>query len=101
MAVFLTVTEKKNEADILKFANNRDFGKVAFVSEKISGLKSWKKRKLYEVVITLNEGDIMIVPELSRLGLSRSDVLDVLTEKQVQVYPVKENFQLNGTDMQS
>jgi len=46
----------------------------------------------------------MIMPELSRLGRSRSDVLDVLnklTEKQVQVYSVKGNFQLNGTDMQS
>jgi DNA invertase Pin-like site-specific DNA recombinase len=94
----------KNESDILKFANSRDFGKVEFVSEKISGLKSWKKRKLFEVVNTLNPGDLLIVPELSRLGRSLSDVLDVLnnlTEKKVQVYSVKENFQLNGTDMQS
>jgi DNA invertase Pin-like site-specific DNA recombinase len=94
----------KNESDILKFANSRGFGKVEFVSEKISGLKSWKKRKLSEVVNTLNPGDILIVPELSRLGRSLSDVLDILnnlTNKQVQVYSVKENFQINGTDMQS
>jgi DNA invertase Pin-like site-specific DNA recombinase len=46
----------------------------------------------------------LIVPELSRLGRSLSDVLDILnnlTNKQVQVYSVKENFQINGTDMQS
>ena len=95
---------EKNEADILKFANSRDFGKVEFVSEKISGLKTWRKRKLFEVVTTLNEGDVLIVPELSRLGRSLSDVLDVLnklTEKKVQVYSVKENFQLNGIDMPS
>jgi DNA invertase Pin-like site-specific DNA recombinase len=95
---------QKNEADILKFANNRDFGQVEFMSEKISGLKSWKKRKLFEVVTSLNEGDILIVPELSRLGRSLSDVLDVLnklTEKKVRVYSVKENFQLNGIDMPS
>lgn len=94
----------KNEADILKFANSKDFGRVDFVKEKISGLKSWKKRKLFDVVDTLQGGDVLIVPELSRLGRSLSDVLDVLstlTEKQVKVYSVKENFQLNGQDMQS
>ena len=94
----------KNEADILKFANSKDLGKVEFVSERISGLKTWKKRKLFDVVTTLNDGDILIVSELSRLGRSLSDVLDVLnklTEKKVYVYSVKENFQLNGTDMQS
>jgi len=94
----------KNEAAILKFANNKDFGKVEFVSEKISGMKSWKKRKLYDVVQRLNPDDILIVPELSRLGRSLVNVLDILNElsdKQVRVYSVKEDFQLNGDDMQS
>lgn len=94
----------KNEADILKFANTHDFGKVEFVSEKVSGTTSWKKRKLFEVVESLSAGDILIVPELSRLGRSLVNVLDVLNElskKQVKVYSVKEGFQLNGDDMQS
>ena len=94
----------KNESEILRFANNNDFGKVKFVSEKISGLKSWKKRILNDVVEQLNEDDILIVPELSRLGRSLTDILDVLnklTEKKVKVFSVKENFQINGEDMQS
>lgn len=95
---------QKNEADILRFANSREFGKVEFVSEKISGLKSWKNRKLYQVVSDLKEGDVLIVPELSRLGRSLGDVLDILntlTQKKVKVFSVKENFQINGEDMQS
>ena len=67
-------------------------------------MKSWKNRKLYEVVQRLNEGDVLLVPELSRLGRSLKDILDVLNElsdKQVKVYSVKENFQLNGDDIQS
>ena len=95
---------EKNEAAILKFANDRDFGKVVFVSEKISGAKSWKKRKLFDVVENLNAGDILIVPELSRLGRSIIDVLDVLnilTNKEVKVFSVKEASQLNGTDLNS
>lgn len=94
----------KNEAAILKFANDKDFGKVEFISEKVSGTMSWKKRKLFEVVNIMNKGDILIVPELSRLGRSLVDVLDVLntlSDKDVKVYSVKENFQLNGQDIQS
>lgn len=95
---------EKNEAAILKFANNRNFGKVEIISEKVSGMKSWKKRKLFYVVQSLTAGDILIVPELSRLGRSLVNVLEVLNilkDKDVKVFSVKENFQLNGDDMQS
>ena len=67
-------------------------------------MKSWKKRKLNDVVQSLTTNDILIVPELSRLGRSLVNVLDVLNilkEKDVKVFSVKENFQLNGDDMQS
>ena len=95
---------EKNENAILKFANDHDLGKVEFVSEKVSGAKSWKNRKLTEVVEKLQTGDNLIVPELSRLGRSLVEVLEVLnilSGKEVKVYSVKENFQLNGKDMQS
>ena len=95
---------EKNKAAILSFANDKDFGQVHFITEKVSGMKSWKKRKLSYVVETLQAGDVLIVPELSRLGRSLPDILDVLqtlSNKKVKVFSVKENFQLNGDDMQS
>ena len=96
---------EKNKAAVLAFANAKGFiGKVEFVEEKISGLKSWKKRKLNDLVQSMASGDVLIVPELSRLGRSLVEVLEVLNalkDKQVKVYSVKENFQLNGDDMQS
>jgi DNA invertase Pin-like site-specific DNA recombinase len=95
---------EKNETNVLKFANEKELGHVEFIREKISGTKSWKKRKLFDVVQMLNPDDVLIVPELSRLGRSLVNVLDVLNElsnKHVQVFSVKENFQLNGDDMQS
>jgi DNA invertase Pin-like site-specific DNA recombinase len=52
----------------------------------------------------LQQGNRLIVPELSRLGRSLVEVLEVLnvfTEKKVAVYSVKENFRLNGRDIQS
>lgn len=96
---------EKNKADILSFNNSKQFGGyVEFVEEKVSGAKSWKKRRLAQVVEDMQSGDKLIVPELSRLGRSLVEVLEVLkelTDKEVAVYSVKENFQLNGADMQS
>jgi DNA invertase Pin-like site-specific DNA recombinase len=95
----------KNRADVLAFANAKGFvGRVAFVEERVSGLKSWRKRKLAQVVEDLKQGDILIVPELSRLGRSLVEVLEVLnvlTDKDVAVYSVKEAFQLNGQNIQA
>lgn len=95
---------EKNEANVLRFANAKELGHVEFITEKISGTKSWKKRKLFDVVQMLNAEDVLIVPELSRLGRSLVNVLDVLNElsnKHVQVYSVKEDFNLSGDDIQS
>lgn len=95
----------KNKADVLEFANRNGFlGGVTFVEEKVSGMKSWKNRKLADLVYSMAPGDVLIVPELSRLGRSLIEVLQVLTElkdRSVSVYSVKENFKLNGDDMQS
>ena len=46
---------EKNKADILTFANNRDFGKVKFVEEKVSGTKNWKNSKIKQVIDDLKQ----------------------------------------------
>ncbi len=94
----------KNKAAILDYANRNAMGQVTFIEEQISGATSWRKRKLREAVESLSEGDKLIVPELSRLGRSITQVLEVLailSEKGVAVFSVKEGFQLNGDDLQS
>ena len=48
---------------------------------------------------TLSNNDVLIVPELSRLGRSTLEVLEirkVLKDKEVNVYSVKEGLELNG-----
>jgi DNA invertase Pin-like site-specific DNA recombinase len=91
---------EKNKADILTFANNRDFGKVKFVDEKVSGTKNWKARKIKQVIDSLNTGDRLIVPEFSRLGRSMLEIMEMLSilkDKEVNVYAVKGNWELNGS----
>ena len=91
---------EKNKADILKFSNDRDFGKVQFFEEKVSGKKSWKEREIKKLIDELGEGDRLIVPELSRLGRSMLEIMEILAvakEKGIAIYDVKNGWDLNGT----
>jgi len=58
----------KNKADILHFANEKNFGKIEWVEETFSGAKSWKDRKISGLVDELNKDDSIITSELTRLG---------------------------------
>ncbi len=91
---------EKNKAEILKLANDKDLGKVLFEEERISGKVSWKKRKISEVLKSLQEGDNLIVSELSRLGRSMLECMEILsiaTENKINIYAIKGNWQLDNS----
>lgn len=91
---------EKNKADILRLANDADLGKVRFVEEKISGKISWRKRKVAEILEELVRGDALIVSELSRLGRSMLECMEILSvalQKGVSVYSVKGNWKLDNS----
>jgi DNA invertase Pin-like site-specific DNA recombinase len=91
---------EKNKADILHLANDKKFGHVEWVEEKVSGKLSWKDRKIKTVLDELQKGDNLIVAELSRLGRSMLDIMEILKiakDKEINVYAVKGNWTLNGT----
>ena len=84
----------------MKLANDKDFGKVQFIEEKVSGKKSWKERKIKQVIDDLKEGDRLIVPELSRLGRSMLEIMEMLSiakDKGIYIYAVKGGWELNGS----
>jgi DNA invertase Pin-like site-specific DNA recombinase len=94
----------KFQAAILKFANDKKFGHVEFVEEVVSGRVHWRKRKIGALIDELGEPDRILVPELSRLGRSTLEVLDILKtarDKGIAVYDAKGNLELNGDSMQS
>ncbi len=91
---------EKNKAEILALANDKDLGRVEWVEEKVSGTKDWRKRRLGEILLSLQAGDTIIVPELSRLGRSTLQILEIMKvarEKEISVYAVKGGWSLNGT----
>jgi DNA invertase Pin-like site-specific DNA recombinase len=91
---------EKHKSEILAFASDRKLGKVDWVEEQVSGAKTWKNRELGKVVDTLQEGDWLIVPELSSLGRSTLDILDCLAalrEKGVNISAIKGAWNLDGS----
>lgn len=91
---------EKNKAAILHLANEKNFGKVHFIEETISGKINWRKRKIAKILDEAKRGDRIIVSELSRLGRSMLECMEILsiaTEKGVAIYAIKGNWQLDET----
>ena len=91
---------EKNRADILMLANKEDLGRVRFVEEKISGKTPWRKRKIAAVIEELQAGDALIVSELSRLGRSMLECMEILSiaaARKIHVYAIKGNWRLDET----
>lgn len=91
---------EKNKADILKLANSLELGHVTFVEETVSGTVSWKKRKIAEILENTHEGDNIIVSELSRLGRSMLECMEILSiasQRGINIYAVKGNWRLDST----
>ena len=90
----------KNKADILKLANSLELGHVHFEEEKLSGKISWRNRKIAKILDNAQPGDNIIVSELSRLGRSMLECMEILSiasKKGVNVYAVKGNWRLDSS----
>ena len=91
---------EKNKADILTLANKLNLRQVLFIEEKLSGKLSWRKRKIYTIFNDLNEGSNFIVSELSRLGRSMLECMEILsiaTKRGIRIYAIKGNWHLDDT----
>jgi DNA invertase Pin-like site-specific DNA recombinase len=89
---------EKNKADILRFANDHDLGKVHFVEDIASGRTPWRARRIAGILEESKAGDALIVAELSRLGRSMLECMEILalaTRQGLRVYAVKGNWQLD------
>ena len=91
---------EKNKMDILKLAHNEHLGHVHFVEEKVSGKVSWRNRKIAKVLDNAQTGDYIIVSELSRLGRSMLECMEILSiaaQKGINIYAVKGNWRLDSS----
>jgi len=95
---------EKNKDDILRFANDKKLGNVEFIEETISGKSNYKERQLGKLINDLKAGDVLLVPELSRLARSITQILEVIEickNKKIVLYSLKENFSTKDDSIQS
>lgn len=93
-------TVENQKLVIKEFCRCHRIAKLNWISESISGTKNPEKRKLGELINHVNEGDVVVITELSRLGRSLImifNVLQIFLEKKVNVIAIKENYELGET----
>ena len=91
---------EKNKADILLLAHRKDLGRVHFVEETVSWRVPWRHRKLAAILEELRPGDSLVVSELSRLGRSMLECMEILaiaTQKGLKLHTVKGEWQLDSS----
>ena len=62
---------------------------IGIYNRSITGKAPWKTRKIKSLIDDLQKMDRLIVPELSRLGRSMLEVMEILsvcTERGIEVY---------------
>jgi DNA invertase Pin-like site-specific DNA recombinase len=71
----------------LTLANHHNLGQVKFVEEKVSGKISWHKRRIAQIIEDLKKGDRLVVSEMSRLGRSMLECMEILSIAMERGYP--------------
>jgi len=96
-------TVENQRFEIKKFCKQEMIKVDCWIEETISGTKDIDKRKLGELLIRLQKGDILICSELSRLGRNLLMIMSILNEcmkNDIQVWTIKDNYRL-GSDISS
>ena len=92
-------TTENQRYEILKYADEKKLHIDRWIEETISATKHLSHRKLGNLINHMQEGDILLVTELSRLGRSLMEVMSILhtlMEKEVKVFTTKERYELGN-----
>ena len=84
---------QKQEHLLLKYAQQHELKVNEFINIEISSRKGTKERRIDELLDRLNDGDVLLVAELSRLGRNMFEVINIinqLSEKGVEVVFIRQ-----------
>ncbi|HBD7284202.1 TPA: recombinase family protein [Legionella pneumophila] len=108
IAYIRTSTDKQDlnnqKLEIFEYAKKHQLQVNDFIEMSISSRKTSKERRIDEMLSALNDADILIVTELSRLGRSTAEVIGLINEllqKQVRVIAIKQQLDIKQHDMTS
>lgn len=107
---YLRVSTDKQDIDrqkleVLQYAHSRKLTVDDFMEVHASSQRSFKQRLLHELFDRLKPGDTLLVSELSRLGRSLGQIIqivDSLIKHDIRFVAIQQNIVLDGKqDMQS
>jgi DNA invertase Pin-like site-specific DNA recombinase len=84
---------------ILDYAHQHKMTIDEFISIQVSSRKTLKQRGILELLDSLEPKDILLVSELSRLGRSVGQIIqmvDYLVKNQIRLVAIKESIELSG-----
>lgn len=92
------LTNQRHE--ILSYTNQHNLKVDEFIEVQLSSHKTPKQRRIDELIQKLGSTNTLIVTELSRLGRSTSEVIDLvnnLIKNRIRLIIIKQNIIINGT----
>ena len=90
--------------ELLEFARKKSLVIDEFMEITISSRKTSKQRRIDELLERLDQADTLMVTELSRLGRSTSEVIELvntLAKRDVRVIICKQNLDISKQDINS
>lgn len=92
------------ELEIRRYADSKNLNITEVIAVSMSSKKLALQRRIEELLGKVNTGDTLIVTEISRLGRSTSEVIqliNILLEKKVRLIAIKQGLDLDDHNMQS
>ena len=90
--------------ELLEFARKKSLAIDEFIEITISSRRTSKQRRIDELLERLDQADTLMVTELSRLGRSTSEVIELvntLAKRDVRVIICKQNLDISQQDINS
>lgn len=94
---------RNQKLGVLDYCNAQNINPVKFVEDTMSGTTSWRERIIGNLLETSEAGDVIVVAEVSRLGRSILQVLEILevaAQKGISIHIAKNRMIMDGS-MQS
>ncbi len=88
---------------VLDYCNSHGINPLTFIDDIVSGKTTWRDRGIGSILEKAGKGDVIIASEISRLGRSTLQVLEIMemaAQKSVSIHIAKNNMVLDGS-MQS
>ena len=85
---------------ILDYCNTNHLSPIKFIDDEASGKIIWQDRMIGQIMKKAITGDIIVVSEISRLGRSTLQVLEILelaAKKEVSVHIAKNHIVVDGS----